>query len=70
MHVHTLARCGWCRRASGSPLFTGDSEIDQIFRIMQALGTPTVDQWPLLPRLPDYSPSFPKFRGKVRPLSL
>jgi len=33
---------------------------------MQALGTPTVEQWPLLPRLPDFSTSFPKFRGKVR----
>jgi len=47
-------------------MFAGDSEIDQIFRIMRKLGTPTPEQWPLLTKLPDYSPSFPQFRGKVR----
>jgi hypothetical protein len=27
-------------------LFTGDSEIGQIFEILQVLGTPTKKEWP------------------------
>jgi len=50
----------------GHPLFTGDSEIDQLYRIFQVMGTPTVEQWPLLPRLPDYNERFPQWKPKVR----
>ena len=32
--------------ATGIPIFPGQSEIDQIFRIMQKLGTPTSEMWP------------------------
>ncbi|CAK92511.1 unnamed protein product (macronuclear) [Paramecium tetraurelia] len=43
-------------------LFCGDSEIDQIFKIFQYHGTPTVQDWPNLADLPDFKPTFPRFR--------
>jgi len=45
------------------PLFVGDSEIDQIFKIFQFHGTPTDKEWPGVTQIPDYKPSFPKFKG-------
>jgi len=41
------------------PLFHGDSEIDQLFRIFRILTTPTEDTWPGVSQLPDYKASFP-----------
>lgn len=41
------------------PLFGGDSEIDQLFRIFRVLGTPNPEIWPGVERLPDYNPLFP-----------
>ncbi|CAD8046748.1 unnamed protein product [Paramecium primaurelia] len=43
-------------------LFCGDSEIDQIFKIFQYHGTPTVQDWPNIADLPDFKPTFPRFR--------
>lgn len=48
------------------PLFVGDSEIDQIFKIFQFHGTPTEKNWPGVSNIPDFKPSFPKFRA-VKP---
>lgn len=45
------------------PLFIGDSEIDQIFKIFQFHGTPTEKEWPGVSQIPDFKPSFPKFKG-------
>lgn len=45
-----------------SPLFMGDSEIDQIFKIFKFHGTPTEKDWPGITTLPDFKPSFPKFK--------
>jgi len=45
----------------GQPLFPGDSEIDQIFRIFRIMGTPDEDVWPGVRQLPDYKPSFPQW---------
>ena len=44
------------------PLFQGDSEIDQIFKIFQFHGTPNTNTWPGIKDLPDFKPTFPKFR--------
>lgn len=41
----------------------GDSEIDQIFKIFRVLGTPHENNWPDCLKLPDFKPTFPKFRG-------
>lgn len=43
------------------PLFPGDSEIDQLFRIFRTLGTPCEDTWPGVSQLSDYKSVFPKF---------
>lgn len=45
----------------GAPLFPGDSEIDQIFKIFRIMGTPNEDSWPGVSQLPDYKPSFPQW---------
>ncbi|EIN04441.1 Pkinase-domain-containing protein [Punctularia strigosozonata HHB-11173 SS5] len=47
----------------GQPLFPGDSEIDQIFKIFRILGTPNEESWPGVKQLPDYKATFPKFSG-------
>ena len=61
----------------GMPLFNGDSEIDQIFKIFRSaplpsarrkisrpcsvLGTPDDHIWPGVSELPDYKPTFPQW---------
>lgn len=45
----------------GNPLFPGDSEIDQIFKIFRILGTPSEESWPGVSSLPDYKPTFPQW---------
>jgi len=47
--------------ATKKPLFPGDSEIDEIFKIFRILGTPTEADWPGVTSLPDFKPSFPKW---------
>lgn len=49
--------------AQKRPLFTGDSEIHQIFQIFKVLGTPHENNWPEALKLSDFKPTFPKFRG-------
>ena len=41
------------------PLFPGDSEIDEIFRIFRVLGTPNEETWPGVTSLQDWNSSFP-----------
>jgi len=43
------------------PLFQGDSEIDQLFRIFRVLRTPSEELWPGVTQLPDFKPSFPNW---------
>ena len=38
-----------------NPLFPGQNDIDQIFRVFQIMGTPTKETWPDVDELPDYS---------------
>lgn len=51
---------------NGVPLFPGDSEIDQLFRIFRVLGTPTTTTWPGVNTLPDYKKTFPTWIPKPR----
>lgn len=46
------------------PLFPGDSEIDQLYRIFRLLGTPDDSVWPGVTSLRDYAPTFPQWRRK------
>ena len=53
--------CIFAEMANKKPLFPGDSEIDELFRIFRTLGTPTDDTWPGVSQLPDYKATFPKW---------
>ena len=44
-----------------TPLFPGDSEIDQLYKIFRVRGTPSDHEWPGVSRLPHYSPVFPNW---------
>ena len=46
------------------PLFAGDSEIDQIFKIFQSYGTPNEKVWPGITRLPEFKLTFPQFKSR------
>ncbi|EDV99454.1 cyclin-dependent kinase 1 [Drosophila grimshawi] len=51
--------CIFAELATRKPLFQGDSEIDQLFRMFRILKTPTEDIWPGVTSLPDYKNTFP-----------
>ncbi|KJH43816.1 kinase domain protein [Dictyocaulus viviparus] len=36
------------------PIFPGESDLDQLVKIGHVLGTPTVEDWPAMVKLPDY----------------
>ena len=48
--------------ATGKPMFPGDSEIDEIFKIFQLLGTPKEDVWEDVQSLPDWNTRFPHWK--------
>ena len=50
--------------AHKKPLFAGDCEIDQIFKIFQMFGTPNEKSWPGVTKLPEFKLTFPQFKGK------
>lgn len=54
--------CIFAEMANQRPLFPGDSEIDELFKIFQVLGTPTEETFPGVTRLPDFNELFPKWR--------
>ncbi|CAN6903674.1 unnamed protein product [Brassica oleracea] len=54
--------CIFAEMISQKPLFPGDSEIDQLFKIFRIMGTPTEDTWPGVTSLPDYKSAFPKWK--------
>ncbi|KAL1780238.1 cyclin-dependent kinase 3 isoform X1 [Sigmodon hispidus] len=56
--------CIFAEMVTGKPLFPGDSEIDQLFRIFRTLGTPSEATWPGVSQLPDFKNSFPKWTRK------
>lgn len=56
--------CIFAEMCNGKPLFPGDSEIDELFRIFRTLGTPDETSWPGVKRLPDFKDTFPKWQAK------
>ncbi|XP_065837996.1 cyclin-dependent kinase 1-like [Oscarella lobularis] len=56
--------CIMAEMITKKPLFHGDSEIDQLFRIFRTMGTPTEEMWPGVTQLPDYKPTFPKWTSQ------
>ncbi|KAK7585844.1 hypothetical protein V9T40_000023 [Parthenolecanium corni] len=57
--------CIFAELANHEPLFKGDSEIDQLFRIFRVLSTPTPSTWAGIKDLPDYTPMFPKWQRNI-----
>jgi len=54
-------------QAKHIPMFPGDSEIDQIFRIFRTRGTPTEDDWAGVSDLPDFNLGFPQWKRRALP---
>ncbi|KAM0680860.1 Cyclin-dependent kinase catalytic subunit [Glugoides intestinalis] len=46
------------------PLFMGDSEVDQLYKIYNILGTPTNEHWSEVESLPNYNKEMTNFKKK------
>lgn len=55
--------CIFAELITKRPLFPGDSEIDELYKIFRTLGTPTEETWPGVTKLPDYKPNFPGWKA-------
>lgn len=59
------AGCIFAELLDNAPLFPGDNDIDQLYRVLHAFGSPTEESWPGLSALPDYSKiQFPDMPGR------
>jgi len=56
--------CIFAEMVNKKPIFQGDSEIDEIFKIFQVLGTPTNKEWEGVEELPEYKTAFPKWKPR------
>eukprot|EP00043_Microstomoeca_roanoka_P008298 m.80019 g.80019 ORF g.80019 m.80019 type:complete len:218 (+) comp14188_c0_seq6:215-868(+) len=56
--------CIFAEMVTSRPLFPGDSEIDELFRIFRYMGTPDERLWPGVSDLPDYKTTFPSWRPR------
>eukprot|EP01116_Phalansterium_solitarium_P013842 TRINITY_DN31272_c0_g1_i1.p1 TRINITY_DN31272_c0_g1~~TRINITY_DN31272_c0_g1_i1.p1 ORF type:complete len:308 (+),score=23.50 TRINITY_DN31272_c0_g1_i1:88-1011(+) len=54
--------CIFAELITRTPLFPGDSEIDELYKIFRILGTPTETIWPGVTKLPDFKPTFPMWK--------
>jgi len=66
--------CIFSEMLTKHPLFPGDSEIDQLFRIFRTIGTPDETSWPGVTKLPDFKAQFPRWEpqslGTILPVNL
>lgn len=53
--------CIFAEMVTLRPLFSGDSEIDQLFRIFRTIGTPDERVWPGINTLAEFKSTFPKW---------
>ncbi|CAM9217370.1 unnamed protein product, partial [Discosporangium mesarthrocarpum] len=53
--------CIFVEMLQGKPLFTGVSQIDQLFQMFNKLATPTSETWPGFRDLPNFSFAFPNW---------
>ncbi|KII74027.1 Cyclin-dependent kinase 3 [Thelohanellus kitauei] len=56
--------CIFAEMLAGRPLFTGDSEIDQLYKIFMILGTPDKLTWPEIENLQYFNINWPKWKPK------
>lgn len=61
--------CIFAEMISGAPLFDGRSDIDQLQKIFQFLGSPTPETWPSLPSYPNSESTLskPEFKAQYAP---
>lgn len=52
------------------PLFAGDSEIDQLYKIFQSMGTPNEQIWPGVSQLADFGLRFPNWKPQPLPSAI
>ncbi|XP_077213504.1 cell division control protein 2 homolog [Tasmannia lanceolata] len=57
--------CIFAEMVNQRPLFPGDSEIDELFKIFRVMGTPNEETWPGVTSLPDFKSAFPKWLPKA-----
>ncbi|XP_014210302.1 cyclin-dependent kinase 20-like [Copidosoma floridanum] len=58
--------CIFGEMLNNSPLFPGESDIEQLAIVLSHLGSPTAESWPELSSLPDYNKiTFPYHKGVV-----
>jgi len=57
--------CIYAEMVHKKTLFSGDSEIDQLFSIFRIMGTPNELCWPGVSLLPDYQGKMPIWRPKI-----
>jgi len=55
--------CIFAEMVNGRPLFPGTSDADQLLKIFEVLGTPSLESWPGMKELSEYRENFPKFSG-------
>lgn len=46
------------------PLFPGDNDIDQLYRIFRLFGTPDKETWPTVEDYPEWTPNMPKWTSR------
>eukprot|EP01088_Endostelium_zonatum_P009755 TRINITY_DN23065_c0_g1_i1.p2 TRINITY_DN23065_c0_g1~~TRINITY_DN23065_c0_g1_i1.p2 ORF type:complete len:310 (-),score=53.66 TRINITY_DN23065_c0_g1_i1:1135-2064(-) len=56
--------CIFAELVTKKPLFPGDSEIDQLFKISRVLGTFSEENWPGVTKLPAFNPKWPSWKGQ------
>jgi serine/threonine protein kinase len=54
--------CIFIEMINKKAFFTGDSEIDQLHKIFQIMGTPNENTWPGVSQFPDYKETFPNWK--------
>lgn len=57
--------CIMAEMITGKPLFPGDCEIGQLFKIFQLTGTPNEENWKGVSKLADYKTTFPQWKPQV-----
>jgi len=55
--------CIFAEMVTGRPLFCGTSDSDQLLKIFKVLGTPTLQEWPEIVKLPNYKSDFPQYKS-------
>lgn len=62
--------CIFAEMVNRRPLFTGASDRDQLTKIVQIKGTPSVEDWPQLPYLPGYDSAIVTTKYQAQPWNL